>query len=158
MMMCCYVWSSADFHRHFCCDIRESLTAIFRPVLCTTADSARDEPRQPLSIDCTSVWPSAPGRTQSRTDGLPDRRPTSRATCRLVSRHLSIFLATQFNHVQKYGDRFYDFSVLILSFWLYIAAKKTKKKAGKKAALSHSGLFFTSEISPKNDQIYFLLV
>jgi hypothetical protein len=35
-------------------------------------------------------------------DGRTDRRPTSRATCRPVSRsilHLSIFLATQFNHV-----------------------------------------------------------
>jgi hypothetical protein len=67
-------------------------------------------------------------------------------------------LATQFNHVQKYGDIFYDFSVLILSLWLYIAAKRKRGGAGEKAALSQSSLFLTGEISPKNDQIYFLLM
>jgi hypothetical protein len=56
--------------------------------------------------ECVAIgsWTHAvpDGRTDGRTDGLRDRRPTSRATCRPVFRpilHLSIFLATQVNHV-----------------------------------------------------------
>ncbi len=124
-------------------------SAIFKSVLCTTADHRPPQiprvmspasPSRSIARVCGHRLLDA--RSPGRTDGLPDRRPTSRATCRLVSRHLSIFLATQFNHVQKYGDRFYDFSVLILSFWLYIAAKKKKKRLEKKL-LSHIQAFFS---------------
>jgi len=155
MMMCCYVWSLADSHRHFCCDIRESLLPSSGPsyvpqqIIDHRRFRAWWEPRQPLSIDCTSVWPSAPGRTpvpDGRTDGRTDCRTDGLLRERLAG--WSPVLYTSFyifgypvqpcTEIWRYILRLFSFNSITLAIY----SRKKKKGIWKKKLLSHSQAFF----------------